>query len=152
MEIVIKAKIRITFAMEEENTSMQMVAIILEIGKRGKWMDKVSSSIVTLTLSMMGIGKTIIMKEREDSWALALIGQNMKVSLLVEKCKDLVKCGFMMVKDIKDSFVMTFLGGKEECLAKMGKSKMDFGREEISFLSFDNSCILITIKRLANDK
>jgi hypothetical protein len=138
MEIVIKAKIKITFATEEENTSMQMVAIILVIGKKVKWMGKVSSSIATLTLSMTEIGKTITMKEQEDSWVSVLIGQNMKVSLLVGKCRALVKCGFMMVKDIKDSFEMIFLGGKEECLAKLEKSKMDSGREEISFLNFDN--------------
>lgn len=138
MEIVIKAKIKIIFGTEEENTSTQMVAIILVIGKKEKWMGKVNFTIVTLILSMTETGRTTTIKVQENSWVLVLIGINMRDSLLVAKCKVLEKCGFMMVKGIKGSFVMIYLGVKEECLAKMGKYKMVIGREGISFLNFDN--------------
>lgn len=87
---------------------------------------------------MMEIGKMITMKEQEGSWVSVLIGQNMKGSLLVVRCKALDKCGFMMVKDIKGSLEMIFLGEKEECLVKMVKFKMEYGKGEISFLNFDN--------------
>lgn len=104
-------------------------------------MGKVNFTIVTLTLFMMEIGKMITMKEQEGSWVSVLIGQNMKGSLLVVRCKALDKCGFMMVRDIKGSLEMIFLGEKEECSVKMVKFKMEYGKGEISFLNFDNLCI-----------
>jgi hypothetical protein len=69
----------------------------------------------------------------------------MKGSLLVERCKVLDKCGFMMVKDTKGSSEMISLGEKEECLVRMVKFKMESGKGEISFLNFDNLCIYILI-------
>jgi hypothetical protein len=111
------------------------------IGKKEKWMDKVNFTIVTLIWYMTVIGRTITMKDQGDSWVSVQIGQNMKGSLLVEKCKALDKCGFMMVKDIKGSLEMIFLGEKEECSVRMGRSKMEYGKGEISFLNFDNLCI-----------
>ena len=141
MAIVMKVKTKIILDTEEENTFTLMAAILLVIGKKEKWMVKASFTIVILILSMMEIGKTIIMKGQEDLWALVPIGLNMRESLLVEKCKALDKCGFMMVKDIKGSLGMIFLGEKEECSAKMVKYKMEYGKGEISFLNFDNLCI-----------
>jgi hypothetical protein len=85
----------------------------------------------------MGNGRMIIMKEVADLWGMMLIGRNTRDSFAAVKCKDLDKCGFMMVNALKDNFAMMFLRVKVVCLPAMGIFRLAFGRKAILYHNFD---------------
>lgn len=78
------------------------------------------------------------------SWGSGLTGPNTKESLVVEKWKDLVRCGSTMGRDTRGSSETTFRGVVEECLVETEKFRMEIGREVIFYRNFDIPSIMST--------
>ena len=82
MEIVIKVKKEIIFAMEKANIFTQMEVIILVTGWKEKCKEQDNYSTIKAILSIKENGETIIIKVKESFIIIRMVnnGTNMKVS------------------------------------------------------------------------
>jgi hypothetical protein len=137
MEIDMKDRKKIIFAMVEENTYITTEVIIWVTGLKAKCRERDSYLMPKIIWFMMESGKTIITRVAVDSWGMILIGPNTRGSFVVVRCRVLDKCGFMMVNDTKVSFVTMFLPERVVCLVVMEISRLVFGKRAILYHNFD---------------
>lgn len=144
MGTCILVKKKMVFGMAKENIHIATEVIILEIGLKEKCKAKDNFMIIKEIYNIKESGKMIIFKEEERYLILKEIGQNMKENFWQEENKDSDNYSLEMEIDIKGNFEMIFLGEKAECLNKMDKLKVAFGKKE--FL-FDKCDLYYSIKK-----
>ena len=85
----------------------------------------------------MEVGEMIIMKEVVDYWIMIKIGANIKDNLDADRKKDSDRYGSKTELNTKVNFEMIYHGVKGVYLAKMERSKTEYGKKVVLFQSSD---------------